>query len=259
MTSKKYLMILSILVILVLPIALAQEEAPKYNFGSMQPAKEFSVSAGDVIITKLYFYNIYGNKITHISLSAEAPKNWVVTMDPPLHNTTVSIGGITTTVTENLYVEPSNATDTIPEVIPEGIEYISSSVGYIGANPVIIKIKIPADEQVGKVDTVTITGVAEWLGQGGAAAIKQSRNFDYTVKVVGEGLVEEIIGEVPKEEAVPQEVPTLPEAEKEVEEQPTSITGFFAYPVLAGIGTGVIIAVIAIFIMRQKTKPRWTR
>jgi len=55
--------------IFLIGIVNAQEDA-KYNFGSAQGAKEFTVSPGEEITTKLFFYNIYGNRITHIILEA---------------------------------------------------------------------------------------------------------------------------------------------------------------------------------------------
>jgi len=200
---KKCFTIISILLIFIYLSTIAFAQEPKYNFGSMQPAKEFSISPGDVI-TKLYFYNIYGNRITHISLSvSNAPPNWAISFNPELHIITVNISGITTEVIENLYVEPSEALDKIPETVPEGIEYISSSVGYIGAKPVEITISVPEDEELGKEFNITISASAEWLGQTGAVAIKQSRDFDYTIKTVPKEFREEIIEKIPAEEEKP--------------------------------------------------------
>ncbi len=204
---KKFFIFLLVFTLLIGSIN-AQESA-KYNFGSMQAAKELNMAPGEVAITKLYFYNIYGNRITHISLSVgEAPENWEISFEPALHETTVEISGIPTTIEENLYVEVSEAVEEIPEDIPEGIEYISSSVGYIGANPVEIKIKVPADEDFGKYK-ITISALAEWLGQAGAVAFNQARSFDYDINVVSKEFTEEVIEkeEVEEEkEEVKQEV-----------------------------------------------------
>jgi len=231
---KKYLIILSILLILVSTVS--AQEPPKYNFGSMQPAKELSVSPGDSITTKLYFYNIYGNRITHISLSvSKAPEDWDISFDPPLHTTTVNISGIMTEVTENLFVEPSEALEEIPETIPEGIEYISSSVGYIGAKPVLITISVPEDEKLGKSFNITISASAEWLGQTGAVAIKQSRDFDFTVKVVPKEFKEEIVTTT-----IPETTTTIPVA------KPIGITGY----IIANYSLiGIIIALIIVIIL----------
>ena len=173
-------------------LAQAQEDA-KYNFGSAQSDKELSASPGQEIITKLYFYNIYGNRITHIKLEiGEFPENWIISITPESHDAEVDVSGILTTVNENLYIEISEAVDEIPENVPEGIEYISSSVGYIGANPVEIKIKIPENENYGSYN-LRIDASAFWLGQQGTAEIQQSRSFDYKINLVSEVFYEKPI------------------------------------------------------------------
>lgn len=192
---KKFFLFLLFLIILV-GVVNAQEKEAKYNFGSAQGAKELTISPGDEISTKLYFYNIFGNRNTHIALSVgDVPENWDVSIEPALHKITVSVSGVSTIIEENLYLRPpSDVADTIPDDIPEGIEYISSSVGFIGAKPVLIKIQVPDDEKLGTVAKITIEAVASWLGQSGTAAITQSRSFDYTITVASKEFTEEIIG-----------------------------------------------------------------
>jgi len=209
----------------------AQEEteSSKYNFGTMQPAKELRAAPGDEISTKLYFYNIYGNRITHIVLStAEFPEGWDVSIEPDVHETEVIISGVPATVEENLYVEPSSAMEEIPSTVPEGIEYISSSVGNIGAKFVTINIKVPESEELGTVGNIVIDTVANWLGQGGTVAISQSRSFEYTITVASEEFTEEIVEpettveDVVAEEEVVSEA--LSEAAESVGEIPTLLS-----------------------------------
>lgn len=193
MHSNKLFGVIGFFLILGSVVVLAEEQ-PKYNFGSMQPVKEIQVSPGDEAEVKLYFYNVYGNRITHISLEvSNAPEDWEIEFEPELHDTTVNVSGIIVNVTENLYVEPDNATEEIPENITEGIEYISSAVGYIPAKPVLIKIKIPDDEELGREFNVTISASASWLGQTGSVAIQQGRDFDFVVKTVAEEFEETIL------------------------------------------------------------------
>jgi len=229
---KKHLIIIPILLI-SLSIALAQEQ-PKYNFGSMQPVKELTIAPGDTVTTKLYFYNIYGNRITHISLFAsEAPEDWDISFNPSLHETSVRVSGIETEIEENIYVEPSEAVEEIPEDIPEGIEYISSSVGYIGAKPIEITISVPEDEELGSTHDITISASAEWLGQSGAVEIKQSRDFDLAVKVLSKEFKEEIL----------TTTTTEPEAEEEISSPLSAITGQL---ILTYTLFGIIIVVVVV-------------
>ena len=105
----KKIFLFCLVLILLFGVVKAQEEEAKYNFGSAQSDKKLSISPGDEITTKLYFYNIHGNRITHIALEvAEAPENWDISIDPSLHETTVSVSGVATTIEENLYVEPGS-------------------------------------------------------------------------------------------------------------------------------------------------------
>ena len=185
---RKILISLFVIILLVNISILAQtQEDAKYNFGSAQADKELKINPGGEISTKLYFYNIYGNRITHIKLEiSEYPENWIISLTPDAHDAEVDISGILTTINENLYVEPSSdVVDEIPENVPEGIEYISSSVGYIGAKPVEIRIKVPENENYGSYD-LRIDASAFWLGQEGTAEIQQSRSFDYKINVVSE-------------------------------------------------------------------------
>lgn len=167
-------------------LAQEHEEDAKYNFGSAQADKELKANPGGEINTKLYFYNIYGNRITHVKLEvSEFPENWIISLTPDAHDSEVDISGIITTINENLYVETSEAVDEIPKNVPEGIEYISSSVGFIGAKPVEIKIKVPENENYGSYN-LRIDASAFWLGQEGTAEIQQSRSFDYKIDLVSE-------------------------------------------------------------------------
>ena len=182
---KKIIIIGLFAIFLSISLVAAQEDA-KYNFGSAQADKELKANPGGEIITKLFFYNIYGNRITHIKLDvSDFPENWIISLTPETHAASVDISGVITTVNENLYVEISEAFDEIPKFVPEGIEYISSSVGYIGANPVEIKIKVPENEKFGSY-TLRIDASAFWLGQEGTAEIQQSRSFDYKIDLVSE-------------------------------------------------------------------------
>lgn len=173
-----------ILIFLVLTLFLSlvfAEDIPQYNFGTMQAGKSFSVQPGQEITTKLYFYNIYGNRPTHIKLSViEKPENWQVEIIPDVAKKEYDVSGQKVSVDENLVVYPSNATETAG-TNTETIEYIQSSVGYIASNFVTIKIKVPENEKIGVSKNIKINGIASWLGQTGNIALNQERDFDYSV------------------------------------------------------------------------------
>jgi len=214
-----------LVLIFLIGVVNAQEEDAKYNFGSAQGAKELTISPGSEATTKLFFYNIYGNRITHITLEVgEAPKNWDVSIEPALHETDVVVSGIPTTVEENLFVEPgTDVAESIPDDVLEGIEYISSPVGFVGAKPVLITIKVPEDAKLGTVAKISIDGVASWLGQTGTAAITQGRSFEYTVTVASSEFSEIILEEAPQREEEKEEAVVVEKAEEEIEEERVSL------------------------------------
>ena len=196
-------------IILLFNISILAQEDAKYNFGSAQADKELNLNPGEEITTKLYFYNVFGNRATHIKLEViESPENWQIELNPSVRNVSYDVAGTITIVEENLYIEVSKAVDEIPSVIPGGIEYITSSVGYIGANPVEIKIKVPSGEAYGTYD-LRIDASAFWLGQEGTAEIQQSRDFNYKVNVVSTRFYEKPLEE-PKVKNETREAPKEP-------------------------------------------------
>ena len=185
--------------LLALPaLALAQEGA-KYNFASAQGGKQISVTPGGEGEGVICFYNIDGNRITHVTLEvSEAPSNWEVAIQPPQHEIQVEIGGRIITVIENLHVNPSELLSHETEDVPEGMKcIIIPSRGYALAQVAHIIVRVPESAKIGTRGDIVISAEAEWLGQGGAAAIKQARDFEFSVEVISAEttFTETIVGE----------------------------------------------------------------
>ena len=181
--------IIAVIAALTIVLALSSAAyAADYNFASAQASKTISVAPGHEGLGIIYFYNISGDRITHVTLEvSQAPESWQVEIEPPPGDTRVEIGGNIVTVTENLYVEPSEVLVEKPNTSPEGTVYIPiPGQGYALAKIATISIKVPASEVIGTQQEVVIGGVARWLGQTGAAAISQARDFTFTVNVVSE-------------------------------------------------------------------------
>ena len=182
-------------------VALAQEEPAKYNFATAQGGSNFQVIPGQEARGAIYFYNVDGNRITHISLEViEAPSNWEVEIDPPLHEIEVSFGGDIITITENLHAEPTDLSSEEIEDVPEGMICLAlpnklgeGIPGYALAKVATIIVRVPESDDVGVTGAIKINAVAEWLGQTGAAAIGQTRDFDFSVRTVYEITEEQII------------------------------------------------------------------
>lgn len=162
----------------------ADDSAPNYNFGTMQGGSSLNVAPGQEISTKIYFYNIYGNRPTHIKLNVVSNiKDLAISFLPALSNNSYDVSGTATSVEENLVVYPSNVS-TSKGTNTATIEYLNSKVGWIASNFVTINVKVPSEAKAGDSFTFNVTGVAFWLGQTGSIALQQQRDFDYTVTVI---------------------------------------------------------------------------
>ena len=149
----------------------------------MQPTKELAIKPGQEITAKLYFFNVYAKKPTHIQLEVvEKPANWEVSIFPELKEKKYEVSGKEVSIKENLAVYFSNVSSKKGLEVP-GKEWISSKVGYINADYVTIKIKAPENEKIGERKNLKIKGTAFCLGQEGGIALQQERDFDYSIQV----------------------------------------------------------------------------
>lgn len=208
--KKSCLFILAALLLLaLLPLPVRADDAAKYNFASAQGDKELKIQPGQQGEGAIYFYNIDGNRITHITLKvSQAPADWQVSVAPPLAKTEVSVSGMPVTVEENLYVEPSAVLLDEPQTVPEGMVSIKiPGRGYALGKLARILIKVPGSAALGTTGAITIAGEAGWLGQSGTAAIKQARDFNFNVTVFSgqTEFSETIIGK--KTETAPGQTP----------------------------------------------------
>ena len=197
--------LLAIVLLLAVPSLVLAQEGASYNFASAQGSKQIKVVPGGESKGVIYFYNIDGNRITHITLNvSQAPDNWEVELQPPQHEIEAEIGGRTVTVTENLHVEPSEVLPEEAENVLEGMVCITiPGRGYALAKPAYIVVQVPESEEIGTKGDILISAEAEWLGQSGAAAIKQARDFEFSVEIVTEAadFNETIVGESDNTEA----------------------------------------------------------
>ena len=183
-------------------LVLSEEESAKYSFATAQGVSSLkAIPGGTEARGEIYFYNVDGNRITHITLEVvEAPNGWEVTINPPLHEQEVSFGGSVITIEENLYAEPTELHSEKIEDVPEGMVCLTlpnklgpDIPGYTLAKVVTITVRVPESEEVGTTELLKINAVAEWLGQTGAAAIAQERDFNFTVATVYEVTEEKVL------------------------------------------------------------------
>lgn len=183
------------------------EEAPRYNFATTTATGTILIEPGETMkVPAIYFFNIYGNRITHVSLALTgAPESWNVRIEPEMHEVQVNISGTIVTSSENLYVVPSQPVKEVPAVIPEGMAYITLG-GVEGNIPVKIaylNITVPPDTPLGGTYSISVRAVGSWFGQAATLAFSQERSFDFTVQTVTRSFTEEIVQPTPEEKGEP--------------------------------------------------------
>lgn len=189
-----------ILCLLIVLGAFSAVHAAAYNFGTTQGAKVIGLEPGEEGELEIYFFNIHGDRITHVTLEVMSkPAGWETSIDPPLHNQTVDVQERLIQIQENLYAEPSKAVPEKPAVIPEGMDYrpMGGVEGFVPVKVAKIKVKVPEDAELWKSYGITVRGTAEWLGEGGVVALNQVRDFRFTVNTVKHEYTEAIVTETP--------------------------------------------------------------
>ena len=223
--KKVYLFAVLVTLLLALPLPVHADEPAKYNFASAQGSKEISVTPGGESRGSIYFYNIDGNRITHINLEvSRAPSGWEVTIEPPPSETQVLVSGLPVTVVENLYVEPSELLTEEPRNVPEGMVSIKvPGRGYTLGKLAQVVVRVPESATLGSTGEITVAAEASWLGQSGAAAVKQARDFDFSVTIVSGSTeyTETIIGQG----KVPEAPEAVGETEATIEGETSKTTG----------------------------------
>lgn len=174
-------------------------DQPSYSFASAQGSASIAVEPGGEGVGLLFFYNIDGNRVTHIGLRlADAPAGALVNIEPAPREVEIDLSGERVVLSENLFVEPGPLLVEPLGPVPEGSACIELAKGRFAIAKVArVLVRVPSNARLGPAGKVKVTAEASWLGQSGAAALKQSRTFEFTVEVVRRGPVtERVLGEV---------------------------------------------------------------
>ena len=180
---------------------MSQQEAV-YNLASIQPDKRIEIEPGGQGSGLIYFYNVDGNRDTHIKLEvSRSPKNWEVQIQPSARETVIDTASGSLSLIENLCVEPSALQPEKITGLGDGLECVAvPDRGYAVAKVVCVTIQVPESAKAGDTGEVEITAEAMWLGQGGAASIRQTRDFVFGVELLFEE--PDVNGEKNREDSV---------------------------------------------------------
>lgn len=164
---------------------MSQQEAV-YNLASIQPDKCIEIEPGGHGSGLIYFYNVDGNRATHIKLEvSRSPSNWKVEIQPSAQEIVIDTANGSISLIENLCVEPSTLQPEKITGLTAGLECVAvPSRGYAIAKVAFVTIWLPESAKAGDTGEVVVTADAMWLGQGGAASIRQTRGFVFLVELL---------------------------------------------------------------------------
>jgi hypothetical protein len=162
-------------------------------FGILRERDYLEHKQGDYINEPIYFYNLGGKDTTYIHLNIteypRLPESWMAHLEPPAHMYTVIGTGIE--VIENVHVEPSEPLIEPPGVYPDDEAYIQipGISGYVRANPVTLKAKIPrgpvVQRELGPLGryNITLVAIAKRLNLRGEMEIFETETLNCTIFV----------------------------------------------------------------------------
>ena len=164
---------------------MSQQEAV-YNLASIQPDKRIEIEPGGHETGLIYFYNVDGNRATHIKLEvSRSPDNWEVQIQPSAQETVIDNANGSISLIENLCVEPSALQPEKITGLTDELECVAvPDRGYAVAKVVCVTVWVPETANAGDTGEVVVTAEAMWLGQAGAASIRQTRDFVFSVELL---------------------------------------------------------------------------
>ncbi len=215
------------------------------SLGANPLSMEARAKPGQEVLATWNFYNLYGDRITHISVSKIQGPDWEIRYEPSLHEESYEVSGVIEKISENVGVEKSSVVLEIPANPPEGMDYVKhpNQEGYIPVRPVKIYITIPDDTELWEDYKFVFEAKGNCFTEPGAVIPALATQLELTITPTTEFY----------------EKPVTEEPEDEVTEEKQGIariTGAVAGTNLAagmlGISTIILIIVILFLVVRVK-------
>lgn len=212
------------------------------SIGSTPLSANLEAIPGETVTAVWNFYNIHGDRITHVALEpVNIPLGWEVSFEPGLRLVPYNVSGIIENINENVGLLPIDVVLQRPDIPSEGMDYIKhpNEEGYIPIRPVKIHIRVPENTEMGKTYYFNITAIGNCFQGEGTAIPGVSTEYQVAVKTKAS----HEFFELPIQETNQEQV---------LESQGIGITGFLLQS--AGF-LGLIILfiiVMAIIILRKK-------
>ena len=149
MKRGKSNLIFSILILSTMLFSLTFVESA-CSLGATPLGAGAKVKPGTEVLVTWNFYNLYGDRTTHITITKTSGPNWDIRYEPEFHEEQYDISGVISPMNENLAIETSSVVLEIPANPPEGVTYVKhpSKDGYIPVKQLKIYIKVPENAKL---------------------------------------------------------------------------------------------------------------
>ncbi|GEM_PF-6477419 len=225
------------------------------SLGANPLSMEASARPGDEIEVTWNFYNLYGDRLTHVVVNKIKGPDWKIRYDPELREQNYEVSGVIEKIRENIAVEKSPIVLEIPESPPEGIDYVKhpNEEGYIPVRPLKIYLSIPDDADLWEEYDFVFEAKGSCVSEPGAVipgmAIQLSLNVKTTAEFYEKPVKDNLEGKEKYEK----------ENKRDVKRIPARITGGVAgaeetISPAAGllISTSILLLILLIFLVKIK-------
>lgn len=195
-TEKKFVlaMLISLIILIYFPFVNAT-----CSLGASPLEMSANAKPGQTVEITWNFFNLRGDRPTHVLISKDSGADWEITYNPAAENKSYEVAGIITNSLENFAMDKSEIVTTKPEPLPAGkVAYVvhpNSSLGYILVEKQMkILITLPDDAKIGEAQNFVFTALGKCFGETGSVAaslatelkVKITPSTDYYEKPVGE-------------------------------------------------------------------------
>ena len=193
------------------------------------------------------FYNLYGDRTTHISINKIQGPDWEIRYEPVLHEESYDVSGVIEKISENVGVEKMTVVLEIPKNPLEGIDYVKhpKQEDYIPVKPVKIYITIPDDAELWEDYKFVFEAKGNCFTEPGAVIPALATQLELNIKTTTEFYEKPITEEPEKDVTEKQGIARITGA----------VTGVnLATGMLLAVSTIILIIVILFLVVRVKRK-----
>ncbi len=170
------------------------------SLGANPLSMDARAKPGQEVVATWNFYNLYGDRITHISVSKIQGPDWEIRYEPALHEESYDVSGVIEKISENIGVEKMSVVLEIPENPPEGVSYVKhpNQDGYIPIKSVKIYITVPDDAELWEDYKFVFEGKGNCFTEPGAVIPALATQLELNIKTTTD-FYEKPITEEPEE------------------------------------------------------------